>query len=108
MKITFFPIVNKANTPHTPLSQRILSAFEHGHRRTMKQFAADFGVSVHHVRSSICSLRKAGYPIFNRILPHSRETQYMLAKPGMPKQKVVNKVYHTMDVPRGKHTMQIS
>ena len=88
--------------------ERLLALLREGDRGTMQHFAKKLKTSIHGVRSFINLLRVEGHPIFNEVMTGTRQTRYFLAKPTMKQKQVHNKVYNSMRIPRGKHTLVIS
>jgi biotin operon repressor len=104
MKIEFIKIDQKLSK-----AEKLLTMLRHGERGSMEYFAKKLNTSKHGVRSFVCSLRKQGHNIFNRAVVGSRrKTEYFLVKKGMKEQVVINKVHHTMDVPKGYHILKVT
>ncbi len=106
MKIEFTKV---ERTPRMTKVGRLLKMLQNGERGSMAYFAKKLKTNNDVVRGLICLLRKRGYQIFNRSVEGtSNQTQYFLVKPGMKEEIVINKVHHTMEVPRGTHRIKIS
>lgn len=106
MKLEF---VKVERTPRMTKVGRLLKMLQDGERGDMAYFAKKLKTNNDVVRGLICLLRKRGHKIFNRAIEGTaKQTQYFLVKPGMKEQLVINKVHHTMAVPRGTHLLKIS
>ena len=112
MQFKFTKVTTKQRKQRTFVptkSERLLAMLEAGERGSMDYFAKKLKTTRDGVRSFIHALRVDGHQIFNRASEgYKNRTEYFLAKKGMPKNMVINKVHHSMKVPHGRHILEIS
>lgn len=108
MEFQFTKVKRVRKAPAVTKAEKLLKMMQNGERGSMEYFARKLKTSKDGVRSFVCHLRKQGHNIFNRAVDGSlRKTEYFLAKKGMQEQVVLNKVRHTMNVPKGSHILKI-